>query len=125
MGGTFKVKLKKPGEDTKYLTSDNSGNLTWGTVGTSFSYDNVTDPPGKWTFTPAGGTATYYLKKVSQPGASDKVQWSGSSSDNNWAFSGSQLSYGGSQPQYLKYIDDNSSPTLVASSTTEICLEQQ
>jgi len=119
--GTFKVKLKKPGDEVKYLKSDNNGNLSWDATATMFNKDDA-DPnnPSKWTFTLPGGTSKY-LKKVAQPGADDKVEWSGDSGDSGWAFSAYQLSYtGASGTKYLKHNGDGNSPTLVTNSTTEI-----
>lgn len=120
--GTFKVRLKKPTQDDTYtyLKSDNNGNLTWGSTWTLFN-KNDADPnnPSKWTFT-TGGTSKY-LKKVAQPGADDKVEWSGDSGDSGWAFSAGKLSYtGASGTKYLQHNGDGNSPTLVTNSTTEI-----
>lgn len=123
--GTFRVRLKKPETHDIYLKSDNSGNLTWDSTGTGTDFTGTTTDPSTWTFTPTGGKQPKYLTKVAQPGGTDdKVEWSGGSSDGNWAFSSNQLSYGsGAGKKYLKHNGNDKSPTLASTSTTEIVIE--
>lgn len=104
--GTFKVKLKSPGDGNKYLKREPDGGLKWDETGTDLHRDIVSDLPYTWYV--LDGRKNKYLNVQGSV-----VQWSGDSEDRNWAFSGGKLSYG--TTKYFKYKAGDAGPSLTES----------
>lgn len=102
--GTFKVKLKSPGDDAKYLKRGSDGTLKWDATGTDLCRDIERDLPGLWYVVDGSGNNKFLSVK------GDEILWSGASRDEQWEFSDDRLSHGAAG--YFKYEVGDDRPTL-------------